>query len=343
MIEPKELEKLGEGISKDYIQKNVPLNEGLKKVASEHGLNKQELRRVAESANVATYLGLIKTSEDKYLKFDLANADITHSEIVKEGGEDIPLADYTLDENSVEVSDIFKLYKTASAGSMHTEEEIENMIQNSQFVKQNGEFHKKSAYLQGVTEYLNDNFVQTQGTFATNVEILQNIVKQAVLEGSTFADVSNIIKTAAECTGEAMVELYKSRLADKMTHIDFDKQAEFSSSLPNTESRIYKLAGEIESEFLHSLRLEEAFNTYKAEYDAIRKDNKAPNMLKFAGFFNTASKTFRWFKEHPKTAAAVAMLASFKAGKMMSQKKEETRVPLTRQAVNLRLQQYKVR
>jgi len=343
MIEPKELEKLGDGISKDYIQKNISLNDGLKKVAAEYGLNKQQLRRVAESANVATYLGLIKNAEDKYLKFDLANADATHSDIVKEGREDLPVTEYTLDEKSIDVSDIFKLYKSASAENMHTEEEIENMIKNSQFVKQTGEFNKKSAYLQGVTEYLNDNFTQTQGTFVSNVETLQNIVKQAVLEGSTFADITNIIKTAAECTGEAMEELFKSRLAEKMTHIDFDKQAEFSSSLPNTESRIYKLASEIESGFLHSLRLEEAFNAYKNEYDTIRKDNGAPNMLKFAGFFNTASKTFKWFKEHPKTAAAVAMLVSFKAGKMMSQKKQETKVPLTREAVNLRLRQYKVR
>jgi len=66
-------------------------------------------------------------------------------------------------------------------------------------------------------------------------------------------------------------------------------------------------------------------------------------MIKNAGFFNTAGETFKWFKEHPKTTAAIAMLASYKAGKMMTRKKEETKVPLTREAVNLRLKQYKVR
>ena len=97
MVEPKELEKLGENISKDYVQKHISLNDGLKKVASGYGLNKQQLRRVAESANVSTYLSLIKTAEDKYLKFDLANAELAHEDIVKEGKHEQPVYDYTLD------------------------------------------------------------------------------------------------------------------------------------------------------------------------------------------------------------------------------------------------------
>lgn len=343
MVEPKELEKLGERISKDYIQKNISLNEGLKKVASENGLNKQQLRRVAESANINTYLSLIKTSEDKYLKFDLADAELTHGEIVKEGKENVPLNEYSLDESSLDVSDIFELYKKAEV-SLNSEEEINNLIKYRNSIRtQNGEFYKKSSYLQGVVEYLNDNFISTQGSFVSNIEDLEQIVKQAVLEGTTFTDISNVIKSAAECTGETITDLFKTKLSKNITHIDFDKQAEFSSSVPNTESRLYKLASSIESDFLHALKLEEAYNAYKDEYESFRKENKAPNMLKFAGFFNTASETFRWFKEHPKTTAAVAMLVSYKAGRVSAKNKEENKIPLTREAINLRLKQYKVR
>jgi len=343
MVEPKELEKLGERISKDYVQKHITLNEGLKKVASEQGLNKQQLRRVAESANVSTYLALIKTAEEKYLKFDLADAELAHEETVKVGKEEIPMYDYTLDTPDTEVSSIFDLYKKAEV-SLHSDLEIENIVKHRDSIKtSSGDFVKKSEYLQGVVEYLNDNFVQTQGSFTTDVEELETLVKQAVLEGTTFADISGIIKTAAECTGEAMIDLFKSRLADRMTHIDFDKQAEFSSSLPNTESRLFKLANEIEDKYLHALRLEEAYEAYKAEYESLRSSNNSPNMIKNAGFFNTASESFKWFKEHPTATAAVAMLVSFKAGRMMPQKKKQSKVPLTRDAVNLRLQQYKVR
>lgn len=343
MIDSRELEKLGEHISKDYIQKHISLNDGLRKVAAEHGLNKQQLNRVAETANVKTYLTLIKTSADKYLKFDLADAKNTHKDIVKEGKVEVPMYDYELDESDIDVSGIFELYKRAEV-SLHTDTEIENIIKFRNSLKfSDGEFKKNSIYLQGVVEYLDDNFVQTQGSFTTNVESLQTLIKQAVLEGLPFKDISGILKTAAECTGEALIELYRERLADRMTHIDFDKQEEFSSSFPNTESNIYKLASIIESDFAHALRLEETYKTYRGEYDKLRKENDSPNMLKNAGFFNTSSETFKWFKENPKATAAIAMLASYKAGKVMAPKKKEEKVPLTRAAVNLRLKQYKVR
>lgn len=343
MVDPKELEKLGERISKDYMQKHISLNDGLKKVASEAGLNKQQLRRVAESANVTTYLSLIKTSEDKYLKFDLADANLAHEDIVKEGEEESPIYDFELDTPEIDVANIFDLYKKAEV-SLYTDSEIENIIKHKDSIKNSdGDFLRKSAYLQGVVEYLDSNFVQTQGMFTTKIEELETLVKQAVLNNIQFSDISNILKTASECTGEAMIDLFKERLANKMLHIDFDKQAEFSSSLPNIKSSMYILAGDIDSDFLHALRLEEAYDSYRGEYDELRSKNDSPNMLKYAGFFNTASDTFRWFREHKKTTAAIAMLAAYKAGKVMAPKKEEARIPLTREAVNLRLRQYKVR
>ena len=343
MIDQIELEKLGTDISKDYIQKHISLNEGLKKIATEHGLNKQQVRRVAESANVNTYLSLIKTAEDKYLNFDLADANLAHEEIVKEGADEFPMNEYELNETTIDAVDIFNLYKNAEV-SLESEEGLKSVVENKDLIKNsNGEFNKKSDYIEGVVKYLDQNFVDTQGLFTTKIEDLQGIVKQALLEETSFSDISSILKTAAEYTGEGLEELYRNRLADKMPHIDFDRQAEFSSSLPNTDTRIYKLAGEIDADFLHALRLEEAYEAYRIEYDTLRTKNGAPNMLKYAGFFNTANETFKWFKEHKKTTAAIAMLASYKAGKAMAPKKEKTKVPLTREAVNLRLRQYKVR
>jgi hypothetical protein len=343
MIDQRELEKLGTNISKDYVQKHIPLNDGLKKIATENGLNKQQVRRVAESANVATYLALMKTAEDKYLKFDLADANLAHEEIVKEGKENYPLNEYELDEASLEAVDIFNLYKNAEV-SLNSEEELKKIVEHKDSIKNSdGDFNKKSAYLEGVVEYLDHSFVNTQGLFTTKVEDLQELIKQAVLEGTSFSDISSILKTAAEYTGEALVDLYRNRLADRMTHIDFDKQAEFPDSLLNPDARIYKFAGDIDADFLHALRVEEAYETYRTEYDNLRLKNDTPNMLKYAGFFNTASDTFKWFKEHPKSTAAIAMLASYKAGKAMAPKKKESKVALTREAVNLRLKQYKVR
>lgn len=341
MIDQKELEKLGENISKDYVQKNIALNDGLKKVASELGLNKQQLRRVAESANVETYLSLIKTAKDKYLKFDLADANVAHENIVKEGTSS-SISNYEIPIREVEISEIFKLYKNAEI-PLHDEKMLTEIIEHRNSIPHaNGEFKKQSSYLQGVVEYLDTKFMDTQATFNSNIQDLQEQIKQAVLQDTAFEDLATIIKTAAEYTGEVQVELFKSKLSN-LTHIDFNKIAEFSSSKPNEESNIYKLANEIETNYLYLTRLEEAHETYRAEYDKLRSDNGVPNMLKHAGFFNMASDTFRWFKSHPKTTAAMVMLASYKAGKMMGTKKQETKIPLTREAINLRLKQYKVR
>lgn len=337
MIDQKELEKFGENIAKDFVQKNISLNDGLKKIASEYGLNKQQTRRVAESANVSAYLSLIKTAEDKYLKFDLANADNIHENIVKESSSR-ELLDYELPTSNLEVSEIFNLYKKAE------DTNIDKIIENKNSIRTlDGEFTKQSNYLQGVVGYLDHKFLETQASFETNIEKLHGHVKQAVLQEVPFSDVITIIKTAAECTGEALVELYKDKLANRMLHIDFEKDANYSNYKPDTESTMYKLASQIDSDFLYAVKLLEAHEVYRSEYDSLRSSKNAPNMLKTAGFFNTTSDTFRWFKEHPKTTAAVAMLASYKAGHAMATKKSENKVPLTREAVNLRLSQYKVR
>lgn len=74
MVKPEQLEKLGTQISKEYLEKQIPLTEGLEKVSTLHGLNQNQVHRVAETANVKTYLELMKTAQDdSYIEFDIAN------------------------------------------------------------------------------------------------------------------------------------------------------------------------------------------------------------------------------------------------------------------------------
>ena len=74
MVKPEQLEKLGTQISSEYLEKQIPLTEGLEKVSTLHGLNQNQVHRVAEAANVKTYLELMKTAQDdSYIEFDIAN------------------------------------------------------------------------------------------------------------------------------------------------------------------------------------------------------------------------------------------------------------------------------
>lgn len=74
MVTPEKLQELGKQIAEDYLDKSIPLNTSLEKVASEYNLNPHQVSRVAESANLKTHLELLKTASDKaYIEFDVAN------------------------------------------------------------------------------------------------------------------------------------------------------------------------------------------------------------------------------------------------------------------------------
>lgn len=78
MLNAHDLDALGKQIADDYIQNDTSLTESLTKTARNHGLNRQQINRVAERANEDTYLNLIKEAEDKYVMFDLADAGAAH-------------------------------------------------------------------------------------------------------------------------------------------------------------------------------------------------------------------------------------------------------------------------
>jgi len=67
----KELVGLGSELSSNFLNSKANMTKGLEKMASTHGMNREEVRRVAEMANTKTYLEMRKTSE--YVEFDLAD------------------------------------------------------------------------------------------------------------------------------------------------------------------------------------------------------------------------------------------------------------------------------
>lgn len=74
MYNASDLYSLGKAISKSYINGSADLTGSLQKTAARLGLNENQVQRVAETANVETYVSLLKTADDKYINFDLADA-----------------------------------------------------------------------------------------------------------------------------------------------------------------------------------------------------------------------------------------------------------------------------
>ena len=59
--------------SKEYRDKGTPLNDTIKKLASEHKLNSHQTARVCEEANLHTFLENMKTAKRKDFEFDVAD------------------------------------------------------------------------------------------------------------------------------------------------------------------------------------------------------------------------------------------------------------------------------
>ena len=74
MITPETLQNLGNKLADEYLQKQASLTKGLEKVASEYNLNKHQVHRVAEAANIKTHLELLKTAgKEAYIEFPVAD------------------------------------------------------------------------------------------------------------------------------------------------------------------------------------------------------------------------------------------------------------------------------
>jgi hypothetical protein len=57
----------------DFLKRQVPLVDSIKKIAKENSLNPKQIARVAEVANNASYLTLFKQAKDKTFEFPLAD------------------------------------------------------------------------------------------------------------------------------------------------------------------------------------------------------------------------------------------------------------------------------
>ena len=69
------LELLAKTAAKHYLESKVPLNESIKKIAEENDLNREQIERVCEIANISTHQGLWnKTANKESVAFDLADS-----------------------------------------------------------------------------------------------------------------------------------------------------------------------------------------------------------------------------------------------------------------------------
>ncbi|MCK5613645.1 hypothetical protein KAR91_67895 [Candidatus Pacearchaeota archaeon] len=307
MYSAHDLEDFGKIASSNLIDKSVSLNEGIQKLAGENMLNRQQINRVVEAANVETYISMMKTAESRYINFDLADAATIADGLGISKTADAVTDDYSghvVSMHVVETKEETEEEKTAS-----TEEEPET-------VRPQAELRNEADELKGTVQFLQDAVYEAHASLDEGYMKLGHIVTQHVLSGENFNEAAYVIKQASLDQDNIIADSIKNDLFDSMPLVDFD--IEFTpQGLLQTDTPLYKTAQAV-GDTLHRIQLtKQAMDTHMDKYlEAVDKTTKVVMINKYAGVISGIGKLVGLFVRNPKaTAAAVAAPLVYSAGK----------------------------
>jgi hypothetical protein len=287
-----ELIRMGRDIADNYIKDNTPLTSSLIKVASLHGLNQQEITRVAEAANIDTYLKVIERTDDKYVEFPLADAEEAFKSLnVKTASTENSSDDY--EDIKKENTFSFAYYKPFEKKA-HGEEVLIIPADPMSGLK------KQAQRLKGTIEFIENNYYDEFSRLTQLVDKVQNLVKQAFLSGITFNDLSNIIKTAAPLASEQLIDSFKTKLAKGSPYADFGKKAEHAVEDIDTTTELYTSLVKINTLVETLQKYAELHTEYVDNYNLIAKENKL-------GFQKGANLATEVMRAYPKSTAVAGL------------------------------------
>ena len=284
MLSPKELTKLGEKISKDYLEHNIPLNEGLEKVASRKELNSNQVDRVAESANVKTHLGLLKTAEDNYIRFDIADPKKVKS------------------YNEVKTSSSKYDYqepptKTAGKYDEHSPFELagEKLAEEGK-PDDSIEKYNRSAEKTAEVDRLKNTLLESSIRLETLSKPIYRLCKQAALNGTSAEDLQYVIKEASEQLGSFIInDILKPSLSKD--DINFEEKELEKTAEVNPENELYMAVQDFHNEAAFAHTVNEVYNEKVASLGDTLLEKRAKKGSSFIG--NTVKGVFRTIKNHP--------------------------------------------
>jgi len=181
-------QRLGEELSSLYLTQKSDLTKSLEKVANTLGLNTEQTQRVAEIANVETYLALTKQNNGGYVDFPVAQASVV--KVAQAKSHTMENDYFKKPESSDNLSWLDDLYgtklKTASvapdlektAGEKLTEFYGFDAVGRDLDLAMTKLFQKEASLLT-IAEYISDEIKQHKQSGFTKVADLLGIVKVA--------------------------------------------------------------------------------------------------------------------------------------------------------------------
>ena len=266
MKNSKELELLGEQLSKEYVEDGVDLTTNLKKQAQKTNLNPQQIKRVAESANVETYLKLAHLAEDGYVEFKLADAKVVTDQL--SNSYDKAASELNIENpwknlnnpNFKKAETLFEQEKVASDNSIISYHEVANNLAEIKLLETTVDF-----------DYFNvlDKYAK-----------VEHQVKQATAGGNEISDVKEVIKAASPHNKDILINDLTDNLKAGMPTQNFEKEAEQKDQEINKKSELYKAAENYEeaANILHNDVIE--LLNKKLEFGELVKESEYKYYLK---------------------------------------------------------------
>ena len=190
---------MGKTASKAFVEENVDLNNSCVKLAEQYGLNREQINRVVESANVETYLSLNDVNDDKYIEFTPA-ASMSVSEKVAAFHNNIQREKVAADYIPVITHDDFQFFKTAA----------ETARANDGLVP-SGLLKKAHQKLSGLSRKVDDYLHELDANFNVESDLLYNVIKQSALQGAPYQTIKEAAKSLNGGTSGLSQALKKGR------------------------------------------------------------------------------------------------------------------------------------
>lgn len=197
----------GKTAAKRFIEDGVNLNESIRKIASDNGLNSHEIDRVVQAANLETYAHLLKQADphDKSFEFPVADRSMVVSPESSTEKTAMPKAFFTdfdraMDDDLGRFSgvDLREAFGVALA---------EKLAQDN--ARAEGLLQK----LQRLAELERDKIAASLECCMEDAEKFYQYIKQEVLAGKTFDEVEEAVKA------KAGVSAYAERVGDLTAYV----------------------------------------------------------------------------------------------------------------------------
>jgi hypothetical protein len=225
-----DVETWSKAVAKEYLTTGKPMNESIEKLASDQGLNKDQVSRVVEAANTEVYVQMFNQTPDKYVQYAPADTEkIAEKLFGTEKVSEVSDSDYQEPPTNIPELDITTpLTKIA-------EVEPDN-VTNTEALH---EYYKLAALDTRLAQSLDE----VEMHYQQDAAILYSMIKQAVLSGTSFGNLERALTSLYE---DQVVKINVAEAQEKLAQEIFPRKLDMSVSnvgTVNTENPLVKQAG----------------------------------------------------------------------------------------------------